>query len=126
MGVAVSLIVFAVGAILRFATNIQSSTWNIRTIGDILMIVGAVGFVVAVVAWASWDGFGPGRTLRRPRRVVEDGREPVLGPDGYARTTYGQGHAPYEPVNRAVGMPSAGDPTRPYGTVVEEEERSLY
>jgi hypothetical protein len=58
VGVATSIIVFAIGAILKFATSVQSSNFNIQTIGVILMIVGAVGFVVSLLFWASWGGFG--------------------------------------------------------------------
>jgi hypothetical protein len=58
MGVGTSIVVFAIGAILKFATNVTSSSFNIQTIGVILMIVGVVGFVVSLVFWSSWGGFG--------------------------------------------------------------------
>jgi len=58
MGVATSIVVFALGAILRFATTLHSSQFEIHTVGLILMVVGAVGFVVSVVAWIAWGGFG--------------------------------------------------------------------
>lgn len=124
MGAAVSLVVVAIGAVLRFATNVQSSTWNIRTIGDILMFAGAVGFVVSLVAMAYWDGFGPGSVSRRRRtRVVTSDREPVRGPDGYARTSYDGGRQ--QGGYPGVPMAPVVDHTRPYPTVIEEEERSL-
>jgi hypothetical protein len=44
-----SLILIAVGAILRYATNINVKGIEIDTVGLILMIVGIVGFVIAVV-----------------------------------------------------------------------------
>jgi hypothetical protein len=77
VGVAISIVVFAVGAILKFATNVQSTarnaTWttnfNIQTIGVILMVVGVVGFVVSCIFWASWGGFGGGR---RRQTIVEE------------------------------------------------------
>jgi hypothetical protein len=82
VGVATSIIVFAVGAILRFATTVQTSNWNLHTIGVILMIVGAVGFVVSLIFWASWGGFGgwhrtTSRTVyqRGDGTVVEDHRQ---------------------------------------------------
>ena len=49
MGITTSIIVFAVGAILRFATSVQSSNFNVHTIGVILMIVGVVGFVISMI-----------------------------------------------------------------------------
>jgi hypothetical protein len=66
VGVATSIVVFAIGAILKFATTVHSTNFNIQTIGVILMIVGAVGFVVSLIFWASWGGFG---TRRRSRSV---------------------------------------------------------
>jgi hypothetical protein len=70
MGVGTSIVVFAIGAILKFATNVHSSSFNIQTIGVILMIVGAVGFVVSLFFWGSWGGFG-GNSYRR-RTVYQD------------------------------------------------------
>ncbi len=77
MGVATSIVVFAVGAILRFATTVRSatvhaSTFNLHTVGVILMVVGAVGFVVSLIFWSSWGGFG-GRGRSRTRYRSSDG-----------------------------------------------------
>ena len=65
MGVATSIVIFAIGAILEFATNVTSSSFNIHTIGIILMIVGVVGFLVSLAFWSSWGGFGGGMSRRR-------------------------------------------------------------
>lgn len=70
MGIGTSIVVFAIGAILRFATTVSSSNFNIHTIGVILMIVGAVGFLVSLMFWGSWGGFGG---LSRRRTVYRDG-----------------------------------------------------
>jgi hypothetical protein len=70
MGVGTSIVVFAIGAILRFATTVSSAHFNIHTIGVILMIVGAVGFVVSLIFWSSWGGFGG---YSRRRTVYRDG-----------------------------------------------------
>jgi hypothetical protein len=54
----------------------------VQTIGVILMIVGAVGFVVSIIFWSTWGGVGG---YRRQRTVVgTDGvtrqeREDVVG-----------------------------------------------
>ena len=45
MGIGTSLVVFAVGAILRFAVTVHTTGFNVHTIGVILMIVGVVGLV---------------------------------------------------------------------------------
>lgn len=111
MGMVVSIVVAAIGAILRYATNVHSSTWNVPMIGDILMIVGIVGFILSVIAWAYWDGFGWGSVHRR-RTVIREQAPPIHGPDGRARTTYDP--APYD---RTLADPNH--------VVVEEEERSL-
>lgn len=71
MGVGTSLVVFAVGAIMRFAVTVTSTGFNIHMVGVILMIVGAVGFLLSLAFWGSWGGFGGGGTSRRRRTVVE-------------------------------------------------------
>ena len=76
MGVVTSLVIFAAGAIMRFAVTTTSPDFNIRTVGVILMIVGAVGFVVSLLAWGTWGGFG---TYRRERHVVRRSGVPPAG-----------------------------------------------
>jgi beta-lactamase regulating signal transducer with metallopeptidase domain len=49
MNIGGSLFLIALGAILRYATNITVKGIEIDTVGLILMIVGIVGFVIAVV-----------------------------------------------------------------------------
>ena len=68
MGIGVSLILIAVGAVLAFAVNVTTSGFNINTIGWILLIVGAIGALISLVFWSSWGGFGGGRR----RTVVEE------------------------------------------------------
>ncbi len=69
MGVGTSLVLIAVGAILRFAVSVTTSGFNLHTIGLILMIIGVVGLVISLFFWGSWGGFGG-----RERRVTTDGR----------------------------------------------------
>jgi hypothetical protein len=68
MGAAFSLILFAAGAIMRFAITATTTGFDLHTIGVILMIVAAVGFVVSIVFWSSWGGFG-GSSRRRQTTV---------------------------------------------------------
>ncbi|WP_249010845.1 DUF6458 family protein [Conexibacter sp. DBS9H8] len=49
MGWSTSLLLVAIGAVLRFAVTASVSGINIHTIGVILMIVGAVGFLVSLL-----------------------------------------------------------------------------
>ena len=58
MGVSLSLLFIAVGAILTFAVSATVSGASIPTIGIILMIVGAIGLVFSLIFWSSWGGFG--------------------------------------------------------------------
>jgi uncharacterized membrane protein len=55
-----SLILIAVGAILRWAVTASTSGVNIHTVGVILLIVGGIGFVISVL----WMAFYADRTTR--------------------------------------------------------------
>lgn len=72
VGLGTSIVLLAVGAILRFAVTVTTSGFNIHTIGVILMIAGAVGLVLSMIFWSSWGGFGGGRGYRRQRTVTRD------------------------------------------------------
>jgi hypothetical protein len=69
MGIGVSLILIAVGAILTWAVNATVSGLDINTIGVILMIVGAIGLLLSLMFWSSWGG--PGFARRRTTYVDE-------------------------------------------------------
>jgi len=58
MGISLSLLFIAVGAILTFAVSATVSGASIPTIAIILMIVGAIGLVFSLIFWSSWGGFG--------------------------------------------------------------------
>jgi hypothetical protein len=73
LGIGTSLLLIAIGAILRFAVTVTTTGFNIHTIGVILMIVGVVGLVLSLFFWSTWGGFGGG-AYRRERRVVNDER----------------------------------------------------
>ncbi len=68
-GLGSSVAVFTIGAILDFAVRLQSSTVDWQTVGVILMIVGAVGFVVTLGLSLMFNSSG---TYRRSRRVTQD------------------------------------------------------
>ena len=61
MGIGVSLILIAAGAILAFAVDAEVSGLDITTVGWILLIVGIVGALLSLVFWGSWGGFGGSR-----------------------------------------------------------------
>ena len=100
MGLVLSLIVIAVGAILIWGVNADSTDFNIDAVGVILMIVGFVGFLLSLMFWRTW--WGPGAWVSR--------REYVEGPPQYcARNRANRRSDPYDDRGRRV-------------TRVEEEE----
>ena len=58
MGISLSILLLAVGAVLTWAVSAEASGIDINAVGVILMVVGAIGFVVSLVFWSSWGGFG--------------------------------------------------------------------
>jgi hypothetical protein len=72
MGIGVSLILIAAGAILTWAVNATVSGLSIHTIGVILMVVGIVGLLLSLMFWSSWGGVG----ARRRTTYVDDAPPP--------------------------------------------------
>lgn len=64
MGISVSLLLAAAGAILIWAVNTTSSGFNVHTAGVILLVVGIIGFVLSLAFWSSWGGFNVARRER--------------------------------------------------------------
>jgi uncharacterized membrane protein YidH (DUF202 family) len=64
-----SILLIAVGAILRFATHLHVKGFDLHTIGLILMIVGVVGLIIAIWQWAVWS-----RRSRQSEVLVDDRR----------------------------------------------------
>ena len=62
MGIGVSLLLIAVGAVLAFAVHVTGHGFNVHTIGIILLIVGAIGALMSMIFWSSWGGFGGTRS----------------------------------------------------------------
>ncbi len=57
MGISVSILLIAVGAILTWAVTAEAEGIDINTIGVILLIVGLLGLVLSIIFWSSWGGF---------------------------------------------------------------------
>jgi hypothetical protein len=72
MGIGTGIFLLAVGAILRFAVTTSAKGVNIQTVGDILMIVGALGILLSLFFWNSWGGFGSGHVRRGDGTVIRD------------------------------------------------------
>ena len=75
MGIGVSVLLMAAGAIMTFAVEVENAEgFNINTLGIILMVAGALGLIAAMAI------FGP----RRRDTVVEgSGRGRVVERDVY-------------------------------------------
>ncbi len=48
MGIVASMLLIAVGAVMRFAVTVQGHGFNVHTTGVILLIVGVVGAVLSI------------------------------------------------------------------------------
>jgi hypothetical protein len=71
VGIGVSLLLIAVGAVLAFAVHVTGNGFNIHTIGIILLVVGAIGALLSMIFWSSWGGVGGARreTIVEERRL---------------------------------------------------------
>ena len=67
MGISISILLIAAGAILRWAVTATTSGINLHTVGIILFIVGIVGAVLSMAFWTTWGGF-------RRETLVRDNR----------------------------------------------------
>lgn len=72
MGISVGILLFAVGAILRFAVSKDVSGIDLQMVGVILMIVGIVGAVASALFWSSFSPYD-----RRHRSEVVRERDVV-------------------------------------------------
>jgi len=75
MGLGVSLVVVAAGAILIWGVTSEAAGLDVDAIGVILMVVGVVGLVLSLIFWSSWGGWGG----RRRATYVEEGPPPGPG-----------------------------------------------
>ena len=96
MGVAVSLLIAAVGLILALAVHPTGThSVDVNTVGWILVVFGLIGFLADLLLWSSWGpGYlrrstyveqGPGYGTypsRYPRRRVIEEEEGRQGPPG--------------------------------------------
>ena len=93
MGISVSILLIAVGAILTWGVTAEAEGLDVNAIGVILLIVGLLGLVLSMIFWSSWGGFcrrtayvegGPVVREAAPRRrattVVEEEDDVAPGP----------------------------------------------
>jgi hypothetical protein len=72
MGLGISILLIAIGAILAFAVDVTVQGLDLVSVGWILMAVGGLGLIVSMLFWSSWGGLG-----RRHTTVIEDDRRLV-------------------------------------------------
>jgi hypothetical protein len=86
MKIGAALVLLAVGAILRFAIATSATHGiDLRAVGDILMIVGALGLIIWLIVWAPWTRSRASSVRARPP-LDEDERIGAYRPeDRYGR-----------------------------------------
>jgi hypothetical protein len=77
MGIGISILIGAAGAIMRYAITQPVNGIDLHTSGVILMFVGALGLLISVLFWSSFAPFGSSRrsSSRRVETVSRDGVE---------------------------------------------------
>jgi hypothetical protein len=58
MGIVISLVLIAFGAILTWAVHSTSSSIDVDVVGVVLMVVGFLVFLISIVLWRTWWGMG--------------------------------------------------------------------
>jgi hypothetical protein len=71
MGLGVSLILIAVGAVMAWAVHVNTTGFDIHTVGYILLVVGIIGGLLSMIFWSSWAG--PGYFTHSRRTYVDEG-----------------------------------------------------
>ena len=66
MTIGTSILLIAIGAILRWAVTATVSGFNIQTAGTVLLIVGLIGLVLSIIYTFAWS--------RREATAYEDPR----------------------------------------------------
>ena len=69
MAIGTSILLIAIGAILKFAVSVDTEGFNLNTIGLILMIVGIIGLLVSLLMGSMWADRRD-RTIVREREVL--------------------------------------------------------
>ena len=71
MGLGASIVIFAIGAILKWGITATANGINLDAVGVILMVVGIVGVLISTLFLMSWSPFPYRRVVRD--HYVDDG-----------------------------------------------------
>ena len=85
MGIGTSILLIAVGAILRYAVTADVSGIDLDVVGLILMLVGVVGLLISIFWMAVWADRRRGDAVVADRPVATEpvARERVVERDRY-------------------------------------------
>ena len=97
MGVAVSILLIATGAVLTWGVTAEAEGLDVNAIGVILLIVGILGLVLSMIFWSSWGWGGfhrrtayvEGEPVVRRRTVGPSRRSTVVEEDEVVRDPAG-------------------------------------
>ncbi|MBV9212238.1 MAG: hypothetical protein JOZ25_01185 [Actinobacteria bacterium] len=56
MTIGTSIVLIAIGAILKYAVTAHLSGLDLQTVGTILMIVGIIGLIISLLYTFAWSG----------------------------------------------------------------------
>jgi Domain of unknown function (DUF6458) len=77
MTIGTSIVLIAVGAILKYAVTAHVSGIDLQTVGTILMLVGILGLILSLIYTFAWSD---GARRRRERPDYYDGPPPPPPP----------------------------------------------
>ncbi len=75
MGLGTSLVLIAIGAILRFAVSVSTHGFNIHAVGVILMVLGIVGLIITLIWMTVWADRRRAVAVRRQDAVIVRDRD---------------------------------------------------
>ena len=72
MTIGTSIVLIAIGAILKYAVTVHVFGIDLQTVGTILMLVGILGLILSLIYTFAWSG----GTRRRDRTEYYEGPPP--------------------------------------------------
>jgi hypothetical protein len=80
LSLGVSIFLLVVGAILTFAVDVTTSGFNLKTVGVILMVAGALGLVLSLLFGAAFRRIGGAGPWPAPTRWSRSAASSVISP----------------------------------------------
>ena len=102
MGIGVSILLIAAGAILAWGVTGHVQGLDLQTIGIIVLVIGLLGLILTMIFWQSW--WGPGYWRRSAYQNPGYGRRRWYGYGPWA------GRGGYVEEEEVGGPPPAGGP----------------